>query len=215
MAEVTEKKFMRFRKALKYLLTGVVLGACVCGGFYILRGRPPAEAQEPEAPKVDVVLLQSQLSEIEELATMDYYYTNMAQFENSSEFYGVTIPFTTKSFILSYDGEIKAGVDLSGAKMDVGENLVTVYLPEAEILSHTIDESSLEIFDQKNSIFNSLTVEDFNDFQAGQKQVMEDKAVGNGLLKQAAEKANTCVEALLSAILPAEIQVQVEALPET
>lgn len=132
---------------------------------------------------------------------MDYRYTNMAQFTSSNDFYGVTIPFTTKKFILPYDGEIKAGVDLSQARATVDGADVTVTLPATRILSHEIDEGSVEVFDEKTSIFNPFTVEDFASFQADQKAEMEEKALGKGLLEQAAEKAEDSVKALLAPLL--------------
>ena len=85
------------------------------------------------------------------------------------------IPFTTKSFILTYDGTVKAGVDLDGAEVSVSGTTVTITLPEAEILSHEIDEDSMEVFDEKTSIFNPFTVEDFTSFQSDQKAAMEEK----------------------------------------
>ena len=147
-------------------------------------------------------MLRSQLTEISELAVVNYHYTNMAQFENGSDFYGVRLPFTTKRFILTYDGEIKAGIDLEKALVEVGEGGVTVRLPEAEILSHEMDEGSVEIFDEKASIFNPFTVEDFAAFQAEQKDAMEQKALESGLLEEAATKAEANVRLLLSAALP-------------
>ena len=126
----------------------------------------------------------------------------MAQFSSSNDFYGVVIPFTTKKFILTYDGEIKAGVDLSQAEVQVGGTQVTVTLPTAQILSHEIDEGSIEVFDEKNSIFNPFTVEDFSSFQADQKAEMEQKALERGLLEQAAESARKSALALLLSALP-------------
>ena len=155
-----------------------------------------------ETTELDAVVLENQLTGISELASVTYSYTNMAQFKNSSEFYGMKVPFTTKSFILTYDGVIKAGVDLSAVEVRVSGTAVTVKLPEAAILSHEIDEDSVEVFDEKTSIFNPFTVEDMAAFQADQKQAMEAKALDKGLLTEAAEKAKISVEALLSAALP-------------
>ena len=151
---------------------------------------------------LDAVVLENQLSGISELASVTYSYTNMAQFKNSSEFYGMTVPFTTKSFILTYDGVIKAGVDLTRAEVRISGTTVAVTLPKAEILSHEIDSDSVEIFDERTSIFNPFTVEDMTAFQADQKREMEARALGRGLLDQAAEKARDSVRALLSAALP-------------
>lgn len=50
-------------------------------------------------------LLSQQIQSISELATVEYNYTNMGKFENQATFYGWKVPFTTKSFIISYDGK--------------------------------------------------------------------------------------------------------------
>ena len=136
--------------------------------------------------------------------------TNMAQFESSNDFYGVKIPFTTKSFILTYDGTVKAGVDLDGAEVSVSGTTVTITLPEAEILSHEIDEDSMEVFDEKTSIFNPFTVEDFTSFQSDQKAAMEEKALSRGLLAEARAKAVSSVEQLFAAALPDTYTVTVQ-----
>ena len=197
MERTREKNRLRPFRTAKYLLLGVLLCAVV-GTVCWFTGRGGVE----ETTELDAVVLENQLTGISELASVTYSYTNMAQFRNSSEFYGMKVPFTTKSFILTYDGVIKAGVDLSAAEIRVSGTAVTVKLPEAAILSHEIDEDSVEVFDEKTSIFNPFTVEDMAAFQADQKQAMEAKALDKGLLTEAAEKAKISVEALLSAALP-------------
>ena len=187
-------------KFVRTLVLGMILCAAVgLGCFFAGRAAADAAAQPPQ---IDAVVLRSQLTEISELAVVNYHYTNMAQFENGSDFYGVRLPFTTKRFILTYDGIIKAGVDLSLAKVSVSGNAVTITLPEAKILSHELEEDSVEIFDQQTSIFNPFTVEDFTAFQAEQKSVMEEKALQRGLLEQAREKAVNSVRLLLEGVLP-------------
>ena len=184
------------------LVCALVGGACFLGGRW--------SAGRSETTKIDTVILQNQLSEIRELATVTYGYTNMAQYESSKGFYGVKIPFTTKSFILTYDGTVKAGVDLDGAEVSVSGTTVTITLPEAEILSHEIDEDSMEVFDEKTSIFNPFTVEDFTSFQSDQKAAMEEKALSRGLLAEARAKAVSSVEQLFAAALPDTYTVTVQ-----
>ena len=187
-------------KTLKYLLLGVLLCAAI-GLSCFFAGQTAARNSKDNA-KLDAVVVENRLAQISELATVSYQYTNMAQFSSSNDFYGVTIPFTTKKFILTYDGEIKAGVDLSQAAVTADDTAVTVTLPAPRILSHEIDENSIEVFDEKTSIFNPFTVEDFSSFQADQKVEMEQKAMEKGLLTQAAEKAAGSVSALLSPLIP-------------
>lgn len=203
----TVKEPLHPLKTARSLWLGVLLCALV-GGVCFLGGR--WSAGQSGTTQIDAVVLQNQLTEIRELATVTYAYTNMAQFENSNDFYGVKIPFTTKSFILTYDGTIKAGVDLEAAEVSISGDTVTVTLPEAEILSHEIDEDSMEVFDEKTSIFNPFTVEDFTSFQSDQKAAMEEKALSRGLLEEARAKAVSSVEQLLAAALPETYTVTVQ-----
>ena len=145
-------------------------------------------------------LLGQQLRAVEELVSVSYHYTNMARYENQLDFYGWKVPFTTKSFIVSYDGAIKAGVDLSEVTVRIDEEnrAVTVTLPAGKILSHEIPEDSIQIFDESNNIFNSITIEDYTGFTAEQKSILEQRAIDNGLLAEAEEKARTTVQAFLS-----------------
>lgn len=122
----TVKEPLHPLRTARYLWLGILLCALV-GGACFLGGR--WSAGRSETAKIDTVVLQNQLSEIRELATVTYAYTNMAQFESSNDFYGVKIPFTTKSFILTYDGTVKAGVDLDGAEVSVSGTTVTITLP--------------------------------------------------------------------------------------
>lgn len=160
--------------------------------------------------EMSAVVLENKLTEISELASLTYSYTNMAEFENSKDFYGMKVPFTTKGFIITYDGEIKAGVDLSKAEVDVSGSKITITLPDAEILSHQIDEDSLEIFDETTSIFNPLKVTDYNAFSKDQKSEMEKKAIEKGLLAEARQKAVSAVESFVSQIAADSASVEVK-----
>ena len=198
---MTEEKIRPIRTIKAVIFGLAVLLIVGLAGF--LFGRF-AQNRQPE-PEISAVVLQSRLSSISELASVAYLYTDMGQFENSGEFYGHTIPFTTKKFILTYDG-----VDLRQAEVSVSGGQVQVTLPEAEILSHELDENSVEIFDQRTSIFNPFTVEDFTSFQAAQKAEMEAKALEGGLLKEAKEKAADSVRLLLAPLLPEDAALVVE-----
>lgn len=154
-------------------------------------------AYEASKPKITGAILKQQIMDINELTTVEYHYTTMGQFENSADFYGMKVPFTTKKFIVSYDGVIKSGVDLAGIEIAVSETIVTVTLPKAEILSHEVDESSFQIYDEKSGIFNKIKLEDYNSFQLEQKKTMEDKALSSGILLDAYDNAENIVRNII------------------
>ena len=199
MSETTQtvRRFgkLKRRAILVLILIAVVAGAFFLGG--VMAGRN-------SQPQITSSLLGQRLSAIQELATQEYHYTNMGRFQNQLDFYGWKVPFTTKSFIVAYDGVIKAGVDLSELQVEVSGKTISVTLPEGKILSHDIDEESLEVFDETKNIFNPIQIEDYTGFTADQKASMEERAIDEGLLTAASERARTVVEEFLSAFPGAE-----------
>lgn len=148
-------------------------------------------------PTITSELINNRLEDAKELTTLKYHYTNMGQFQNQSDFYGWKVPFTTKSFIVSYDGVINAGVDLDGAMVKVTGKKVQIMIPHAKILSHEIYEDSLQVFLEKDSIFNPIKISDYNDFSMDQKQVVEEKAIDKGLLTEADKKSKEAIKDIL------------------
>lgn len=68
---------------------------------------------KPSKPKITVVQLEEQISSIGELATLKYTYTNSARKEgNMTWIWGWTLPFSDSSLLVTYDGTLKAGIDL-------------------------------------------------------------------------------------------------------
>lgn len=148
-------------------------------------------------PTITSELINNRLEDAKELTTLKYHYTNMGQFQNQSDFYGWKVPFTTKSFIVSYDGLINAGVDLQEATVNVTDKKIQITIPHAKILSHEIYEDSLQVFLEKDSIFNPIKISDYNDFSMDQKKVVEEKAIEKGLLTEADKKSQEAIKDIL------------------
>ena len=150
--------------------------------------------------------IREQFSDLGELVAIEYIYTNADQYENQNQVtvfkWEVDVPFTAKSFLLSYDGRIKAGVALSNVQVNINDNAhtITVTLPPAEITSHEIFEDNIRVFNEKDGIFNRITVENYADFIGGQKTVMEQRAIDLGLLTSADKNAQTVLRSLLSSL---------------
>ncbi len=68
----------------------------------------------------------------------------------------------------------------------------------------------MEVFDEKTSIFNPFTIEDFSSFQSDQKKAVEEKALNKGLLDEAARQARSSIQALLTPVLPKGYQINVQ-----
>lgn len=170
------------------ILALVALIAFASGRFFSPSAKQPVITSD---------LLTTKLQDVSDLATLRYKYTNMGKFEQATDFYGWTVPFMTKSFIISYDGVILAGVDLAETEINVEGNKIFIKLPEAKVISHEIDEESIEVFDETRNIFNQIKITDYTNFSMDQKAKVEGEAIEDGLLNEAIEKAKAVIQALI------------------
>ena len=134
----------------------------------------------------------------------------MGKYENQATFYGWKVPFTTKSFILSYDGKIKAGIDMSLVEVHMSGKNINISIPEAKILSHEIDEKSIEVFDETKNIFNQISITDYNQFAIDQKESMENKAKEKGLLEEAQNKAQETIKTFVESMCSSDDEYKIE-----
>lgn len=149
--------------------------------------------------EVSLDVIQTEINNIGELATLEYLYTDAGKFEDPKTVFGINVPFTTKSFIAKWSGCIKAGIQIDKIIIDVDDKKqeILIYLPKAEILSHEIDNDSIETLDEKDGLFNPIKIEDVREFDKISKEAMEERAIESGILTKATESAKEVIEKLL------------------
>jgi hypothetical protein len=154
----------------------------------------------PTDPEINLQILYSEINDIGELATVEYLFTDAAKYSESMQYDGWDIPFTEKSFVLKWNGVIKAGVDLKRIRITVDEENknITVSMPAAKILSYEVDNDSIEVLDERDNIFNSISVDDKTRFDATTEDAMKQRAIKNGLLNKAQENAEVIIKRLLT-----------------
>lgn len=143
------------------------------------------------------------LRDIGELVTQAGYFTNVQKNNKDQKLFGVSVPFTTSQYIYSYDGIVKAGLDFSELEIQVDDanKIVTVTIPEVKIFDISIDNDSLKIYDESQSIFTPLHITDLNDAQIKLKEEVRQTAIDNGILEGAARNAKTLISGFLSGTL--------------
>ncbi|MDO5558818.1 MAG: DUF4230 domain-containing protein [Oscillospiraceae bacterium] len=144
------------------------------------------EATTTTKISVNGVLLGSKLLENLNIEDVEYKYTNSAFFKSKNSAGGVRMPLTKKSFTVTYDGIVTAGLDSSliTVSSDNDARKITVILPEAAITGHTIDDSSIKITDVKDNLVDFENDDDYSSVIEEQTPQMEQKAVDNGLLEK-------------------------------
>lgn len=157
---------------------------------------------DPITPEIVLKELQSQLVDVGELTTAEYLYTDANRFTDTKHFIGLTLPGTTKSFVVKWDGVIKAGLDITQITVMVneGQKTLTITLPAVRILSHEILDDTAETLDESGGLFNPIKVDDVNALYSVSKDAMEQRALQNGLLEQAEENAKARLGSLLLAL---------------
>lgn len=145
-----------------------------------------------------IEIVKEKLKETAELNTGSYLCTTVITKADSRKIKGWKIPFTQKSFTISYDGTVKAGIkDLTKAEVSQNGDKVIVKLPEVEITGTEIDNDSFEILDESNGVFNTISADDVNDAQKELKKKMEQRAIEKGILDMAKNNAEELVTELL------------------
>ncbi len=141
------------------------------------------------------------LKNIGELATQSGFFTEVNVIDDAKKLFNWNIPFTTSKYIFSYDGVIKAGIDFAQIEWSADETnkTVNVRLPQSKVLSKELKEDSLEIYDERQSVFTPLTLTDIQQSRQEMLAELEQTAKENGLLEQASENAKVLITGFLGA----------------
>ena len=154
---------------------------------------------------VDTTLVKNSFADIGELATESYNFTQVGKYsEEGTKVFGMEVPGTGSHYLITYSGEVKAGVaDVSQIQVEVDEagHVITVTVPAVEVLSTSIDPASVETYDQSFSIVNQIEVGDVTTFLADREGAAAQEAVSKGLLDKAQERVEDIVKKQVNAVL--------------
>ena len=214
--EKLEKKFQKqFSRKYRKILLGIVgsfavllLIVIILLGIVLNQRNRIKDLEDdplvvnPITTEISLDTIKSKMSNISELTSQEFFYTNAGKFSDPKEIGNITLPFafTTKSFVAKWDGSIKAGVDLADVTIETDETSkqIIVKMPKANILSHEVDSESFEALDEKNGLFNPIKIDDYKKFETTCKTEMEERAIGNGLLEKATENAQGILRNLIN-----------------
>ena len=163
-----------------------------------------AELTTEEVIVFNAGVVMDEIKNISELASVEYRYTNVGTLDSARVFTFMKewkVPFSKKAAIVTMDGVIKAGIDLSQVKIESNENkkTITVTMPESRILSNELDEQSFKVYQEDESVWNQITLTDSKELRDQIKKQAEQNAVENKILEQASDKAEQLVRSIIEA----------------
>jgi hypothetical protein len=187
------------KRFLPAVLIVIIAGLLLLVG-YLLAGKrfglnPPEITAQSEVSAHTVL---KEALPIGEYASMAYYYTSVVKDISNKDINGWNIPFTTRKYIFTFDGIVKLGIDgrkirieepppqtAEGTEADTETPVIRVILPPIQILSHEVIDDSIEIFEQSQTIFNEIKIEDAFKVTADRKREMEEKLFSSGAVGEA------------------------------
>ena len=182
---------MKILKSLKTYVIVLLVGILI-GGLSLFFMTKDGE------PKISSSTILEQIQSSSELITTKYFYSKVGKFEKPIDMNGWDVPLTTKAFILTYEGEADLGVDLSKIEVEVKGDTIHIQLPKIQILNNTIDESSIEVYDETKNIFNPISINDYKKFAVEQKEIIEKEIETKNVYKKAEENTITVIQNLLN-----------------
>ena len=141
-----------------------------------------------------------QIRSICNLATLECYYHNVAKSEKKSGSGISHIGEVDRKFWVEYTGIAKVGIDMSEVDMKIEGDKVTVFIPEAKLLSTSIFDKELN---EKSYIFsgdswfnkNKITADDQTSAIKEAQSKMEETVINNSsLLLSAQTRAQKLIE---------------------
>lgn len=129
--------------------------------------------------------LKASIEDMGDLVAVEYNYTDILTYKDQLTLFNLNLPFTDKKYIIRYQGYIKAGVDLRKADIEYSGSVVKISLPEPRISDNVIDDSKVLILDEKNSIFNPISIKDYSDSLKKELKEREEKALSDGIIQKA------------------------------
>ena len=173
--------------------------------------RPAQEVvvREKEVEKIITVekeissaILTDGVRELGLLVTEEYYFTEVVSYSSVKKLWKLDLPFTESSYLVSYDGVVRAGVDLTKASIfkDEEKKLITVTLPAAEITQVDIDPESFRLYSEKAGLGNPVSAVDYNNSLIELEDTARDKALDRGVLAKADENARAVVRNVVGAL---------------
>lgn len=192
MTKITQRqRRLRFYRLLVLLLVALI-------AIYAIFFRKKFIGLSKEE-RVDNV--KASIEDIGDLVTVEYNYTDVLTYKDILTLMDMKIPFTDKSYIIKYNGYIKAGIDLSKALVkSIGETSVELDVPKATVTDSVLDEKSMLILDQKNNIFNPLNLGDYQETLKKELNARELKAKKDGILERAQDNADVILRKLLTGL---------------
>lgn len=157
------------------------------------------------------------IQEIAEMNVVEYDYTNAVNLDDDAKLKKkLSLPFTSKEVVMTYDGIMKIGADMSQIEVNVDKsdngnvNSVTITIPELEITSNEIDRDSMSFPVEKGSLINKITTEDYDELEKKAYSEIEKFVKKSGTLENARTEMEEVLTGYVKGLFGEDVEVYFE-----
>ena len=186
------QKRKKFKKVPVLLFFFIILAS---GALFIFN------ELKKESTYKDSTKIMDTLSQVLDISTVRYNYSNIVEIKKDKSINNIKIPFTEKTFIIKYNGVINGGV--KPEEIEIINNTkdeIDIEIKKCQILDHYIDDENIYVYDIKNSIFNKLDTQEVLDYISSIKKDYENKVINEGFLDEVKENTKVGLENILKEI---------------
>lgn len=181
------------RKKINKVLMSFSFLILLIGSTYFISNR-----YKKENIYKDNIKVINTLSQVLNINTVKYNYSNIVEIKKDKSINNIKIPFTEKSFIIKYNGVINGGVKPEDIEIvnNTGNEII-IEINKCQILDHYIDDKNIYIYDVKSSIFNKLDIQEVLDDMSNYKREYEEKIISEGFMEEIQENTKVSIENIL------------------
>ncbi|MCL1796742.1 MAG: DUF4230 domain-containing protein [Eggerthellaceae bacterium] len=134
-------------------------------------------------------LVASEIIKSFNISTLTYRYTNLIYEKDVKKIGNIELPFTEAYLGVRYDGVIEIGFDGNEIEVIQTDDVITIKLPAAKVLSHTQVDGTTEVLFDMGTVFNQNEIGGYIELFEAEKQAMETRAEEMGLFEEARANA--------------------------
>lgn len=137
--------------------------------------------------------------DVGELITQKCNLSIIGDIKDYRKLFNMKIPFTESRQIFSYDISVDASIDFTKIKQKRNDEKkeIIVKIPHAKIYSATIDDESLKVYIDDESLFSRIDLKEHNDERIRLREQGIEDAKANGLLRLAEENAEKLIKGFI------------------
>ncbi len=149
-------------------------------------------------------IIEEGLKDMGVLVTEEYWFKEVTTIDSSKTMAWVVT--VDSKVIMSYEGEIFAGIDFNEIKVekDDARGIIYVKLPDAYIMTCSLDLDSFELYEEKVSKWNMLSMKDYNGSLQELESRAQERALERGILDKAQENAEVLIKNFIEGMIDTE-----------